>query len=138
MDGRLACCAVIGISVILCTLAGFGLARLGVDDPEFALLPAVVAAWLIDGVVGGLITIAVAAIVAWFFFTPPVWTFQLPNFGDAMAFLLYIVVTAFVCVVVRAQKNRIDALLEDNRTLNRKLFDADIRYDKNARGTAPR
>jgi K+-sensing histidine kinase KdpD len=128
----------IGLSILLCTGVGLGLARVGVDDPEFALLPAVVIAWLIDGATGGLIAIATATAAGWFFFTPPTWTFHLPNFGDAMAFLLYFVVTVFVCFVIRAQKDRIDELLEDNRTLNRKLFDVNVGYEKNAHGDAQR
>jgi K+-sensing histidine kinase KdpD len=133
---------VIGLSILLGTLVGLGLARLGVDDPEFALLPAVVVAWLIDGAAGGLVAILIATIATWFFFTPPTWTFHLPHLGDAMAFLLYFVVTIFVCFVIRAQKGRIEELLADNRTLsralNRALLDVNIGYEKNAHNDAPR
>jgi K+-sensing histidine kinase KdpD len=109
----------------LSTAIGLGLARLGVDDPEMALLPAVVIAWLIDGIAGGLTGIALATISGWFFFMPPAWSFRVPDMGSSVSFLLYIAVTAFVCYVVQGQKNRIAELLDDNLALNRRLLDSD-------------
>ena len=107
------------------TAAGLGLARLGVDDPEMALLPVVVIAWLIDGIAGGLAGIVLAALAGWFFFVPPAWSFHIPEIGSAMSFALYLIVMAFVCYVVQGQKNRIAELLDDNLALNRRLLEND-------------
>lgn len=119
----------IGFLMLVFTFIGLRLARLGVDDPEVALVPAVVIAWLLDGIGGGLFAVLVAALTAWFFFIPPTWAFALPNFGDLLSFSLFLVVTVFVCLVVQAQKERIQELVQDNRLLNRKLIDTDDGHD---------
>ena len=120
--------------VIICSLIGVALDRMGVDDPEFALLPAIVGAWLLGDVTTGLLTISFSVVDAYFLFIPPEWSVRLPKLADAVSFLLYILVTAFVCYVIQGQKNRISELLDDNLQLQRRLLDRQ-RIDRASRLT---
>ena len=105
------------------TAIGLGLARMGVDDPELALVPAVIILWLIDGTAGGLAGLIAASIVAWFFFLPPSWSFRISSLSEFGELVLFVCVIGFVCYVIQGQKNRIAELLDDNLALNRRLLE---------------
>jgi K+-sensing histidine kinase KdpD len=112
--------------VVLMTVAtaiGLGLKRLGVDDPELALVPAVILLWLIDGLGGGISAVIVATGIAWYIFLPPQWSFRIADASELWELIIYVAVTGFICYVIEGQKKRITELLADNLALNRRLLE---------------
>lgn len=105
------------------TAIGLGLKQIGVDDPELALVPAVVVLWLIDGVGGGIAAVIVATVIAWYIFLPPQWSFRIADGAEVWELVIYVAVTCFVCSVIQGQKKRITELLADNLALNRRLLE---------------
>jgi len=105
------------------TAVGLGLRHLGVDDPELALVPAVVVLWLINGVGGGIFAVLVATVITWYIFLPPQWSFRIADSAELWELMIYVAVTCFVCYVIEGQKKRITGLLADNLALNRRLLE---------------
>lgn len=111
------------VLMAIATAIGLGLKHLGVDDPELALVPAVIVLWLIDGIGGGICAVAIATAIAWYIFLPPQWSFRIADASELWELIIYVSVTAFICYVIEGQKKRITELLADNLALNRRLLE---------------
>lgn len=109
--------AVTGFAVI----TGLQLSTFNVEAPYLILLPCVVAAVAIGGRISGAVAITLAAVLTWFFFIPPVWSFRLPSVPDTVTFALYLAVMIWICRLYYRQKRTIDELATANHDLRVKL-----------------
>src|SRR5579862_2361878 len=71
--------AIAGVVMVLATIAGLELAVINVEAPYLVFLPGVIAAFFVGGALTSAVAIGVAAVVTWYFLTPPVWSFALPS-----------------------------------------------------------
>src|SRR5256885_13875790 len=98
-------------------MAGLQLSTFNVEAPYLILLPCAVAAVAIGGRVSGAVAIALAAVLTWFFFIPPVWSFHLPSVPNTVTFALYLAVMIWICRLYYRQKRMIDELATSNHDL---------------------
>lgn len=105
------------IIMSLATMLGLGLAGLEVGTPYLTLFPAIVLCWLLGGFGPGLWAAVLGVTSSWYFFTPPLWTFEIPSYSDGLALLLYLLVIGFVCSVLHWQRRDISRLKATGKDL---------------------
>jgi K+-sensing histidine kinase KdpD len=113
-----------GMVMALATIAGLELAVIHVEAPYLVLLIGVVVAFAVGGALSAAASIALAAIVTWYFFLPPFWSFQLPNYEYCITYGLLLVIMILVCRLLAVQRRRIDELASTNSVLRNQLVKA--------------
>jgi K+-sensing histidine kinase KdpD len=109
-------------SVSITAVAALALTSLSTDAPYLVLLLGTLAAAMIGGSGAGLLAIALATFVTWFFFIPPVWSFALPSRGDALTIALFLLVAFASTRLYYKQRKTIDELNAANLTLRQQLM----------------
>ena len=110
----------IGITAIA-TLMALELAALGVDAPYIVFLFAIIGTLLMSEPGTGLLVVVLSAVETWFFFIPPVWTFELPSWSDAVTLTLFVSVAVASAALFYTLQGRIDELYHDNAALRQQL-----------------
>jgi K+-sensing histidine kinase KdpD len=103
--------------ISITALVALSLTSMHVGAPYLLLLLGTLAAAMIGGSSAGLIAIVLATFVTWFFFIPPVWSFALPNRGDALTIGLFLLVAVASTRLYYRQRKIIDELNAANVTL---------------------
>ena len=109
-------------SISITALIALSLTSMHVGAPYLLLLLGTLAAAMIGGSAAGLIAIALATVVTWFFFIPPVWSFALPSRGDALTIALFLLVAFASTRLYYRQRKTIDELNAANVTLRQQLL----------------
>lgn len=114
--------AIAVVIVALATIAGLELAVINVEAPYLVLLPGVIIAFAAGGVFTATIVILLGGVVTWFFFIPPVWSFQIPSYANSLTLLLFLAIMGLVCRILYVQRRTIDELASANIELRGKLL----------------
>jgi K+-sensing histidine kinase KdpD len=85
-------------------------AEIEIAAPYILFLPAIVACGSLGGVGPGLFATLIGGIGTWYFFLPPIWSFDPPTFIDGLSLLLYLAVVVLVCLPVYRQRRAIERL----------------------------
>ena len=109
-------------SISITALIALSLTSMHVGAPYLLLLLGTLAAAMIGGSAAGLIAIALATVVTWFFFIPPVWSFAPPSSGDALTIGLFLLVAFASTRLYYRQRKIIDELNAANVTLRQQLL----------------
>jgi K+-sensing histidine kinase KdpD len=109
-------------SVSIAAIAALALTSLSTNAPYLVLLLGTLAAVMVGGSGAGLVAIALATFVTWFFFIPPVWSFALPSHGDALTIALFLLVAFASTRLYYRQRKMIDELNAANVTLRQQLM----------------
>jgi K+-sensing histidine kinase KdpD len=112
-----------GMIMALATIAGLELAIIHVEAPYLVLMLGVVVAFAIGGALSAMLSIALAAVVTWYFFIPP---FQLPNYEYCITYGLLLGIMVLVCRLLAVQRRRIDELASINTVLHSHLAKAGL------------
>jgi K+-sensing histidine kinase KdpD len=118
--------AIAGVVMVLATIAGLELAVINVEAPYLVFLPGVIAAFFVGGALTSAVAIGIAAVVTWYFLTPPVWSFALPSWQHAITFVLFLAIMVLVCRILAVQRRRIDELASANISLRNQLIKAGV------------
>jgi K+-sensing histidine kinase KdpD len=109
-------------SISITAIVALALTSLNTDAPYMVLLLGTLTAAMIGGSGAGLVAIALATFVTWFFFIPPVWSFSLPSRGDALTIVLFLLVAFASTRLYYRQRKIIDELNAANVTLRQQLL----------------
>ena len=88
------------------TWVGLELASAKIGDAYLALAPAMAISCLFRRFGPALFGILLMGLSAWYFFTPPVWSFALPAYPHDVTLLLFLVVMGFISALLIWQKFR--------------------------------
>jgi K+-sensing histidine kinase KdpD len=110
-------CTCVGLSALL----AIELARMEVNAPYQAFLPAIVLCCLLYGFGGAIIAVLLSALSLWYFFIPP-GGFTLPDYAHAGHLLIFLGVAMFVCRIITRQRQANDQLVQENFELGYKVF----------------
>jgi two-component system sensor histidine kinase KdpD len=114
-------CIALG-SVSVTTIIALVLTSMNADGPYLVLLLGTLAAAMLGGSRAGWIAIALATLVTWYYFVPPPWSFTLPNLGDVLTLVLFLVVALAPARLYYRQRQIIDELNAANVTLRQQLL----------------
>ena len=109
-------------SISITTVIALLLTSMDADAPYLVLLLGTLAAAIIGGPGAGLISILLATLVTWYYFVPPAWSFALPNRGDILTIVLFLIVAIVPARLYYRQRKIIDELNAANVTLRQQLL----------------
>ena len=109
-------------SVSITAVAGLALASMNTDVPYLVLLLGTLVAVVAGGARTGLIAIALATLAAWYIFVPPAWSFALPNLGDVLTVVLFLIVALVPTRFYYRQRQTIEELNAANVTLRQQIL----------------
>jgi K+-sensing histidine kinase KdpD len=92
-------------------------AEVEIAAPYILFLPAIVACGFLGGVGPGMFATLLGGVGTWYFFIPPIWSFDPPSFIDGLSLLLYLAVVLLVCLPVYRQRRAIRQLERRSRDL---------------------
>jgi K+-sensing histidine kinase KdpD len=115
-----------GMIMALATIADLELAIIHVEAPYLVLMLGVIVAFALGGALSAALSIALAAIVTWYFFMPPFWSFQLPSYEYCITYGLLLGIMVLVCRLLAVQRRRIDELASTNTILRNQLVKAGL------------
>lgn len=109
------------------TFVALELAAIRVEAPYLLYLPAVVFCYRFGGKVTALSATLIGSLSTWYFFIPPVWTFQPPDPHDLVTLLLFVGVSLFLCAVIHDMNREIEEVSEDYERLRVQYAHAQIK-----------
>ena len=105
----------------LAAVAALQLATFHIEAPYMVLFLGIVATVIIGGGVAGIFAVLLSALLTWFFFIPPLWSFALPSAPYAITVVVFVVVGIAACRLYDRQRQTIDELASANTDLRTKL-----------------
>lgn len=110
----------VGVTAIA-ALAALLLDTLHVQAPYLAFLLSVLGSVALGGGAAGVCAAVLSAMLTWFFFIPPQWSFAPPTFSDGLTIALFFSIALLMSRVSDKQRQKVDELTEENFSLRSRL-----------------
>ncbi len=84
----------------LATFVALRLAALGVEASYLFYIPAILLCYLFGSIATALASVLISGLLTWYFFIPPVWSFEIASPYYGITLLLFVSVSLMMCAAI--------------------------------------